>query len=220
MAILNEQNRTEISQQLENMEGPVKIVCFTQELECQYCRETKELLTELTDLSDKLTLETYNFITDKEIVEKFNIDKVPATIIMNDEKDYGIRFYGIPSGYEFASILQDILLVSKSDSGLSEDSRKKLANLEEPLHLQVFVTPTCPYCPRAVALAHQFAIESDKVTADMVEAIEFPHLSQRYQVMGVPKTIANEKSAAEGALPEAHFLQKVLETLTEETETA
>ena len=214
MAILQESDRVEVAKQLENMVEPVKIVLFTQELECQYCRETRELLEEVTSLSDKLSLEVYNFVTDEEKAKEFKVDKVPATIIMG-EKDYGIRYYGIPSGYEFASLLHDILMVSKRDSGLSDDSKKKLSELKDPVHLQVFVTPSCPYCPRAVSLAHQFAFESDMVTADMVEAIEFPHLSQRYQVMGVPRTIANEKVAAEGALPEAHFLESILSAIAE-----
>ncbi len=214
MAILQEKDRAEVAKQLENMVEPVKIVYFTQELECQYCRETRELLEELASISDKLTLETYNLVTDADRAKEFNVVKVPATIIMGD-RDYGIRFFGIPSGYEFASLLHDILMVSKRDSGLSEDSKKKLAELKEPVHLQVFVTPSCPYCQRAVSLAHQFAFESDMVTADMVEAIEFPHLSQRYQVMGVPRTIANEKVAAEGALPEAHFLESILSVISE-----
>ncbi len=214
MAILQENDRKEIAKQLENMVNPVKLILFTQELECQYCRETRQLLEELSSISDKLDLEVYNFVTDEEKAKEFKVDKVPATIVMG-EKDYGIKFYGIPSGYEFASLLSDINMVSRGDSGLSEDSRKKLAELKSPIHLQVFVTPSCPYCPRAVSLAHQFAFESELVTADMVEAIEFPHLSQRYQVMGVPRTIANEKVAAEGALPEAHFLESILSAVAE-----
>jgi glutaredoxin-like protein len=163
----------------------------------------------LRNIRNKITLETYDFEEHKDKAEEFNIDKIPATVIMGD-KDYGIRFYGIPSGYEFSTLLEALLMVSQRDSGLSKESRKKLAELEKDLHLQVFITPTCPYCPGAVHLAHQFAMESDKVIADMVEAIEFPHLSQEYGIRGVPKTIANHQDAAEGALPEEQLLMRVL----------
>lgn len=209
MALLQEKTREDVKKQLAQLEKPVKIINFTQEFECQYCSETRQLLQEIFALSDKLSLEVYDFIKDKEQVEKYKVDKIPATIIVG-ERDYGIRFYGIPAGYEFATLLQVILMVSRGDSGLSESSRKKLAELKNPLHIQVFVTPTCPYCPRAVYLAHQFAMESDKITADMVEATEFPHLSQKYGVMGVPKTIVNDKPAVEGALPESHYLDHIL----------
>lgn len=209
MPILDEKVTKEVKKRLADLPHPVKIINFTQELECQFCKETRELVEDVAALSDKITLEKYDLVKNQGMAKKFNIDKIPATIVMG-EKDYGIRFFGIPSGYEFSTLLEAILMVSRRDSGLSEETRQQLAALKQKLHLQVFITPTCPYCPGAVHLAHQFAMESDKVTADMVEAIEFPHLSQEFNVRGVPKTIANQRDAAEGALPEAQLLARVL----------
>jgi hypothetical protein len=100
-------------------------------------------------------------------------------------------------------------MVSRGDSGLAADTKAYLAALKKPLHLQVFVTPTCPYCPPAVHLAHQLAFESDLVRADMVEAIEFPHLSNKYHVHGVPRTVINETDHLEGAAPEGMLLAKI-----------
>jgi glutaredoxin-like protein len=214
MAMIQEKDRQEILNYFEELVHPVKIINFTQSFECQYCRETRQLLEEVAELSDKINIEVYDLLKDKAEADKYNIVKIPATIIMG-EKDYGIRLYGIPSGYEFTSILQDILMVSKSDSGLSASSKQKLAAIKEPVHLQVFVTPTCPYCPQAVITAHQIAFENDKVTADMVEATEFPQLAQRYQVMGVPKTVINDTSSVDGAVPEEHFVDHILLSLQE-----
>ena len=98
-------------------------------------------MKELAPLSDKLSLQVFNFLLDKEKVAQYAIDKVPATVIQNS-KDYGIRFYGLPAGYEFSTVLDAILAVSKGDSGLLPASREKLAQLAQPLHLEVFVTPT------------------------------------------------------------------------------
>lgn len=212
MAMIQERDRQEILKYFEELVHPVKIINFTQNFECQYCRETRQLLEEVAELSDKVSIEVYDFVQDKETANKYGIEKIPATIIMGD-RDYGIRYYGIPSGYEFSSILQDILMVSKRDSGLSESSRQKIAAIQEPVHLQVFVTPTCPYCPQAVILAHQIAMENDRVTADMVEASEFPHLAQRYHVMGVPKTVINDAASMDGALPESHFVDHIMLSL-------
>ncbi|MDZ7373027.1 MAG: thioredoxin family protein [candidate division KSB1 bacterium] len=211
MPLLSERDKKAIRERLAGLKDPVKLVHFTQELECQFCRETRMLLEELTELSDLLTLEKYNFVTDKEVAQKYGIDKIPATIVMSPSKDYGIRFYGIPSGYEFASLLEDILMVSQGDSGLQPETRKALGAISRPVHIQVFVTPTCPYCPMAVRLAHQMAFESDLITADMVEVTEFPHLGHKYRVMGVPRSVMNETVILEGAVPERYFLQKVLE---------
>jgi alkyl hydroperoxide reductase subunit AhpF len=104
-------------------------------------------------------------------------------------------------------------LVSGRDSGLSQDVRNYLKNLDKPLHMQVFVTPTCPYCPRAVVLAHQLALASDLITASMVEANEFPHLSSKYQVYGVPRTVIADVIHVEGAVPEAMLVSELMKVL-------
>jgi len=141
MALLNDSVRSEVQKRFKDLKNPVKIINFTQEIECQYCTETRRLMDEITALSDKLSFEVYNFVTDKKEAEKYRIDKIPATVVMG-EKDYGIRFYGIPSGYEFMSVLESIVMVSRGESDLSADTKKKLAAIEKPLHLEVFVTPT------------------------------------------------------------------------------
>ena len=214
MSLLRDKDREAVRERLNEMTGKTKLVFFTQEIECQYCKETGELLTEVAELSDKLEMETFNFVTDKEVSETYNIAQIPAiAVIGEDGVDRGIRYYGIPSGYEFASLLEDILMVSANDSGLEEETRQALANLTDPIHMQVFVTPTCPYCPGAVRLAHQMAFESDKVRADMVEASEFPHLAMKYNVQGVPRTVINETHAVEGMMPEQMILQEVLKAV-------
>jgi len=216
MSLLSEQDKETLIQEFAALEAPVKLVVFTQEFECQYCRETRQIAEEVAGLSDKITLELYDFGADREVAEQYNVDKIPATIIMRGgaaPQDYGIRYYGIPSGYEFSSVIHDILMVSRGDSDLRPETRKWLESLTEPVHMQVFVTPTCPYCPQAVLLAHKMAMESDWVTADMVEATEFPELSMKYSVMGVPRTVINETVHMEGAAPEPLLLAKLQEAV-------
>ena len=141
MGLLREEDAVEIRRRLSGMTAPVKIIHFTQELNLEYGRETREVLEELAGLSDKLSLEVYDFVLDKEKVSEYGVDKAPATVIRNG-KDYGIRYYGLPAGYEFSTVLDAILDVSKGDSGLGDESREKLASLTQPVHLEVFVTPT------------------------------------------------------------------------------
>jgi len=196
----------------EELVNPVKLVNFTQALECQFCAETRQLVEEVAALSDKIEVKVYNFAIDKEKVEEYEVDKIPAIAIIG-EKDYGVRYYGIPSGYEFSSLLEDIIDISKGEVELLPATREALAGITEPLHFQVFVTPTCPYCPQAVRLAHKLAIESDHVRADMVEAIEFPHLAIKYNVRGVPRVIINETIQIEGAVPEPMLMAQLQEAL-------
>jgi glutaredoxin-like protein len=212
MSLLSEKDRDHLITEFGKLESPVKLVVFTQEFECQYCSETREIGEEVAGLSDQISLEVYDFVEHKEMAEQYGIDKIPATIIMrggDQPQDYGIRVYGVPAGYEFSSLIEDVMMVSRGDSGLSAETKEWVSQLETPLHLQVFVTPTCPYCPRAVNMAHQLALESDLIRADMVEATEFPHLSMKYQVMGVPRTVINETEHVEGAAPEPMLLAKL-----------
>jgi len=216
MSLLKEEDRKHLIKEFEGLQNPVKLLMFTQELECQYCRETRMIVEEVADLSDAISVDVYNFVIDKEVVEHYNIDKIPAVAVVQDgdePKDYGIRYYGIPSGYEFSSLIEDVMMVSQGESGLSEATKAQVSDLTEPVHIQVFVTPTCPYCPRAVRLAHQLAVESDLITADMVEAIEFPHLSMKYQVHGVPRTVINETVHIEGAVPEPMLMARLKEAV-------
>lgn len=141
MALLSERDQREIQARLKGMESPVRLINFTQELECPTCRETRQLLKEVAELSNRLSVEVYNFQLDREKVSQYGIDKIPATVV-EGAKDYGIRFYGLPSGYEFAVLLEDILMVSRGRSGLSPSTIERLRTVDRPLHLQVFVTPT------------------------------------------------------------------------------
>jgi glutaredoxin-like protein len=216
MALISEKDAQHLRSEFEkSMVDPVKLVMFTQEFECQFCGETRAIAEEIASLSDKITVDVKDLVADKPTAESYGVDKIPAIAVIRVERDteadYGIRFYGIPSGYEFTSIVEDILSVSKADSGLQPRTREALAGITVPVHMQVFVTPTCPYCPQAVRLAHQFAMESELITADMVEAIEFPHLANKYHVQGVPRTVINDTTHQEGAVPEPLLLAKLLE---------
>lgn len=215
--MLNENDKEEVRGRLAGMQHPVKFVFFTQQLAgmCQYCQETERLLKEVSELSDRLNLEVINFVTDKEKTEAYGVDKIPATVTEGDE-DYGIRFYGIPTGYEFAAFLDVILRVSAGDSGLPENLKNQIKGVTKPVHIQVFVTPTCPYCTRAALTAQQLAMENENIKADIVEVTEFPQLAQKYGVMGVPKVVINEKHAFEGALPEHLFVEHVLNAVKPE----
>ena len=99
------------------------------------------MIEEVAALSDKLSVKVFDFVTDTEAVQQYGIDKIPAVAIVG-AKDYGIRLYGIPSGYEFGTLIEDIRLVSAGQSGLSQSTRDMVAKLEGPVHIQVFSTPT------------------------------------------------------------------------------
>ncbi len=219
MPLLSQQDAEYIRKDFEQtLQRPVRLHVFTQDFECMYCKETRQICEEVAALSDKVELVTHEFVKDKTIADQFGVDKIPAIVITRvnedgSEEDYGLRFFGIPSGYEFMSLLEAIKLVSAGKLSLSPATLEQLNKLDRPVHIQVFVTPTCPYCPRAVMLSHQLAFASPLIRAEMVEATEFPHLAAKYQVMGVPRSVINEDIHIEGAVPEPMFVRELMKVL-------
>jgi glutaredoxin-like protein len=143
MALLSEEIKKDVKTELQSLKNEVKLIVFTQEIECEYCNENRMLAEEIASLSDKMKVEVYNFTLDKNKVEEYKIDKIPAIAVCDGTgKDFGIRFYGIPAGYEFTSLMEAMRMVSSGESGLKEESKKELQKLNKPVHIQVFVTLT------------------------------------------------------------------------------
>lgn len=218
--MLDENVRKQVVEFFEGLDQEVQVLFFgsSDTSVCQYCVDTQQLLEEVAETSDKISLVSYDLEDHADLAKQYKVDAAPTLVILGKDgdqlTDFGVRFKGIPAGHEFTSLVNSILIVSKRDSGLSKDTRDYLKTLQQPVHLQVFVTPTCPYCPRAVVLAHQMAMESPLVEAEMVEAMEFPELSSQFNVSGVPQTTINMGAAnVVGAAPESQLIahiQKVL----------
>ena len=141
MGLLKDRDKKTIKKEFAKLPEPVKLIMFTQAMECQFCHETRELMEEVAALSDKLSVEVYDFIKDKERVLHYGIDKIPATVV-EGKKDSGIRFFRIPSGYEFTSLMEAVLRVSTGESGLSDKTKALVKTINTLVHIQVFVTPT------------------------------------------------------------------------------
>lgn len=217
--LLSDQVIRQIREAFADLKDPVQIVYFGSEENCEYCSETQQLLEEVTALGGKLELKIYDVRKDREAAARFQVTDAPAIVIAAKDgaevTNLGIQFLGIPSGHEFSTLISDILMVSKRETGLSETTRTYLRNLDQPLQLQVFVTPSCPYCPRAVVLAHQMAMENPgMIRAAGVEAMEFPELANRFNVHGVPQTVINSGAGiVVGAVPEQNLLAEITRAL-------
>ena len=142
MALLRDDVAEQVKAELAGLTNPVRLAVFSQALADPSTEQVRRLVEELAELSDKLSCESYNFVLDKEKVEELGIARMPAVAVLGAEKDHGIRFYGMPSGYEFGTLLDVIMDVGSGESGLSQTTREALAALTEPVHIQVFSTPT------------------------------------------------------------------------------
>jgi glutaredoxin-like protein len=144
--LLNDDIRQQVSDYFQQLKEPVQVIYFGKKSDCEYCEETRQMVDEITSLSDKLELAIYDIDDDQALASQYKVDKTPGIVIAGLDGDqildYGIRFSGIPSGHEFSTLVHDMILVSGRDSGLSPDTREFLNGLEKQVHLQVFVTPT------------------------------------------------------------------------------
>lgn len=212
MALLSEQDRQTVRGHLAVIEEPVRLLLFTQTIGApETALIAKQVLDEIVSLCDHVTLEEVNFVLEQDRARQYGIEQIPAIVLLKGDLDTRIRFLGAPAGYEFMSLIEAVILAGTNDSGLAPESRALVAeHVTEPMDIQVFVTPTCPHCPRAVTLAHRLAVESPFIRASCVEATEFMELSRKFRVTGVPKTVVNESIEILGALPEDQFVRTVV----------
>ena len=131
----------DIAAQLDALPAPVRLVFFTQTFGCDTCVPARQVVDQIASLSDQISVEEYNLVLDKEKVAEYGVERAPAIAIVG-EHDLGIRYCGVPAGYELASIVDAIMLVASEETGLSEESLAALAALDRQVEIQVFVTPT------------------------------------------------------------------------------
>jgi len=144
--LLNDDIIKQIQEVFAGLKNPVHLMFFGSKHDCPYCDDTRQLVEEVAAISDMLSFAVYDMETDGDLAAKYNVDKAPGLVIAAREEeqitDFGVRLSGIPSGHEFTSLIQDIILVSNRDSGLNPQTRAFLKGLDKPILLQVFVTPT------------------------------------------------------------------------------
>jgi alkyl hydroperoxide reductase subunit AhpF len=142
MAMLTARDEAAVRKEFERLAGPIKLVVFSQELTAgDLCRQNEALVREVAGLTDKVTVEILNLAIDRERAAAYGVDQVPA-IVVEGARDYGIRFYGIPSGYEFSNLIDSMIVVSTGEPALSKETRASLDTLAGPVEIKVFSTPT------------------------------------------------------------------------------
>lgn len=223
MALMDEKTRQQVRERLaETLSAPVELKLYRRPdsgrlilpggVGCQTCDVTEELARTLVEMApDKLHLSVVDVSE-----QPGGAQAVPALSVARQGEESRITFQGLPSGYEFATVLDAIERASGTGDELAPDVAEQLAKLESDVEVMVFVTPTCPYCPSAASMANRMALASPKVRSLVVEANEYPELSERFRVQGVPRTVVNRSGAFVGALPEAAFVDSVLKLAANE----
>ena len=217
--LISDQNKAQLKRNFrKDLTGEVNVRLFTQRpsavtvpgRECRSCPQTQQLMEELSALSPKINLETIDFYQDPQLSRDQGVTRIPA-ILLGANGSSRVKFYGIPLGYELATIVEDIKTISRGVSPLSMETRKRLRQVNKPVHIQVFVTPSCTFCPAQARLAHAFALDCPHISADVIEIQEFPALAKTYSVRSVPLTVINEYTKFNGAVPEGQLLEEVIQ---------
>lgn len=218
MAFLDDATRAQVEGVLAPLDRDVELVVYTAsnlvvpgQDEPGEQRAALELLREVAATNPRISV-TEKPLAGDDTARAAGIRLAPTIVLREAGSDRtNIRFVGLPSGYEFQTLIEAILLVGTGESGLSEASVERLAEVDTPVTLRSFVTPTCPYCPRAVVTGYRFAYHNPNIVAEGIEATEFPLLSQQHRISSVPDTII-EGSGRErvlGGQPERVFMEAV-----------
>ncbi len=183
----------------KELKGNVNLIFYEPKDGCETCAHIKELLQDISSLHDNISVD-------------FRTGDGPRITFEGHEN---ISYWGIPSGHEIRVLIDDMIMVSRGGpDDISPAVLDRIKAIDKPVHIMVFVTPTCPYCPMAVRSAHQYAFLNKNITADGYESLEFPEIADKYQVMAVPKIVINEKTSFEGAAPDDVFVSRIEQALS------
>lgn len=209
---MDEATKEQVKVMFSTLTNEVTIHLFVKDHDCLYCGDTTTLVNMVAALSNKIKVERHIDQLGTGKAAEMGIRAFP-TIVLHGKEEYKVRFMGIPAGHEFGALIAGIVAVSSGAVPLEPDIIQDIKEIDKPLHIQVFTTPQCPYCPNAVRLAHYAAIINPLIEADMVESLEFQELATKYQVYGVPKTVINETVHLEGAAPPEMFVEKLYDAV-------
>ena len=210
MPIFNEDTKNQLVDLIGEIPEKVNVLFFTSEKKCRSCRDTQQYITEFSELNENIDLTVYDQERDNEKIDEFQIERFPAIVILDKSGiDRGVKFYGIPAGYEVHSLITSIKEAGGISRPNSEEIEKRIKKINNKIHIKVFVTPQCPHCPSAVIAGHNLAFLNENIICDMIESSTFTEQSQKYKVRGVPKIIINETHELTGSQPISKFLEVI-----------
>ena len=213
MALLNEELKDQLKGILDQMKDEVTLALFTSNTQCETCEDTKAFLEEISGVAGKVSLKEYDIVENKDKALELGVSLTPSIVLLDKNgKDNGIKFNGIPAGHEINSFITGLIEVSGAGEELPDAFLERLRKVTQPVHIKVFVTLGCPHCPGAVSKAHKLALESEFITAEMIESQTFFEEADKYDVSGVPKIIINEEHDLVGNQP-IESIMDVIEAL-------
>ena len=207
MVFLSEADKGAMQRKLALMKDEVTILVFA---------DTDALSKELVDfthmlesLSPKVKLDIQNPEGGKNPKMKdLHVERWPMLLLLKGDFNR-IRYYGIPLGYEMLAFTDAVVELSSSATSLSPKAKATLSTVRRKANIKIFVLPTCPFCPTVARHGYRGAIESQKVTTEIIDSQMFPDMATHHAVMGVPKIVLNDNLDITGAITDVEFFDKL-----------
>jgi glutaredoxin-like protein len=198
-----------IESKFKELRNEVKLVFFTQETDCAHCNLAKRVFERVASVSQKVDFEVYNVAANEMMSQHYRVFAVPALAIIG-ARDYGIRYYGYPRGVEIDGFLDDVVYISRGENALSDGILGKLAHLDGTVHLKIFVSPEYHYSLSVARLGLRLAVASEFIHVDIIDAIAFLEIAEKYGIRSIPMTVVNDSESFQGAPDEEDYVDEIL----------
>ncbi|MGA1821294.1 MAG: thioredoxin family protein [Thermoplasmatota archaeon] len=215
MAQITGEHRSFMEKEFQKMSEAVKINVHLPAGKCETCDELKELINEIAEATDHLQVSFIEEDSAEDGGYNYIVDRLPAVAVLDKEgKSRNIIYYGLPSANLFHSLISLITMQSTGNVDMDEENIEKVKGLEGA-EIQLFVTPNTPKASETIDVASRFAMLNDEIHTSVIELIEFPEMAERYQVLGVPKTIVNEEIKFTGAYDAGELLEIIINKISD-----
>lgn len=215
MAKITPDGKTYMEKEFENLSDEVYINVHIPSDKSESSEGLKEVMESLAESSEKITVSYIEEDSAEDGGFDYMPERLPAAVVLDkDKKDYGIIFYGTPTLGVFRAFVRVVVMLSTGKKDLEDEMAEKVGELEKT-ELQVLVTPSTPKCDETIMVAANFAFCSEGTRCSITELIEFPEIAERYEVLGVPKTIVDEEVRFTGSYDAAELLKIIQERITD-----
>jgi len=197
--LLNDALRTQLKEVLSKMEKEVTLVSIIDE-SLPKSLELRDLVLDISTLSNNLKSEIYIKGSNPEIEEKINADKFPIVALLDNKGNYsGVKFHGVPGGHELNSFILSIYNLAGPGQSIDDDILSRIKSINKKVNIKIGVSLSCHFCPDVVTASQRIAIENENVEAEMINLAEFPDLKNKYNIRSVPAIIINDEKVHFGA---------------------
>ena len=205
--MFSDSDKSALERRFASLVEPITLLVFADDEPIS--KQLMELANALAATSDKIKVDVQPADSGRNPkMRELKLDHWP--VLIPTKGDFTrIRYYGVPAGYEIAPMVEGLVELSVSSTGLSPKAREALSTVRRKANVKIFVLPSCHFCPIVAKHAYRASIESKNVSVDVIDAQMFPDLATRHAVMGVPKVILNDNLDITGAMDEVEFFNKL-----------